>query len=138
MLQNSSWSNWRPKRVRRIVDSYDVLGGPHTFNVVWASSKFYGENRKIVQAFVAALDDAMKQIAKDPAETAALWVKAENAKLTAAYIEKLVRLPENEWTMVPKKVMSYADYMSRVGMLQTKPATWRDVFFEDTHNLPGS
>jgi NitT/TauT family transport system substrate-binding protein len=126
------------KRVRKIVDSYDVLGGPHTFNVVWASSKFYADNRKIVQAFVAALDDAMKEIAKDPAATAALWVKAENAKLTADYIEKLVRLPENEWTMVPKKVMSYADYMSRVGMLQTKPATWRDVFFEDTHNLPGS
>lgn len=126
------------KRVRKIVDSYDVLGGAHTFNVVWASSKFYSDNRKIVQAFVAALDDAMKQIAKDPAATAALWVKAENAKLTADYIEKLVRLPENEWTMVPKKIMSYADFMSRVGMLQTKPATWRDVFFEDTHNLPGS
>jgi NitT/TauT family transport system substrate-binding protein len=126
------------KRVRKVLDSYDVLGGPHTFNVVWASAKFYNENRKIVQAFVAALDDSMKQIAKDPAAAAAIWVKAENARLSADYIEKLIRLPENEWTMVPKKIMSYADYMSRVGMLQTRPATWRDVFFEDTHSLPGS
>src|SRR6201999_3777534 len=23
-------------RVRKVLDSYDVLGGPHTFNVVWA------------------------------------------------------------------------------------------------------
>ena len=126
------------KRVRKVLDSYEVLGGPHTFNVVWTSAKFYNENRKVVQAFVAALDEAMKQIAKDPAAAAALWVKAENAKLSADYIEKLIRLPENEWTMVPKKIMSYADFMSRVGMLPARPATWRDVFFEETHSLPGS
>ena len=98
------------KRVRKILDSYEVLGGPHTFNVVWTSAKFYNENRKVVQAFVAALDEAMKQIAGDPAAAASLWVKAENARLSADYIEKLIRLPENEWTMVPKKIMSYADY----------------------------
>src|SRR5262249_23110646 len=28
------------KRVRKVVDSYDVLGGPHTFNAVWATAKF--------------------------------------------------------------------------------------------------
>ena len=69
---------------------------------------------------------------------AALWVKAENSKLSAAAIEKMIRLPENEWTMVPKKIMVYADYMSRVGMIPAKPASWRDVFFDDVHQLPGS
>ena len=126
------------KRVRKILDSYEVLGGPHTFNVVWTSAKFYNENRKVVQAFVAALDEAMKQIAGDPAAAASLWVQAESTRLSADYIEKLIRLPENEWTMVPKKIMSYADFMSRIGMLPARPATWRDAFFEDTHSLPGS
>src|SRR5256885_1763387 len=28
------------KRVRKILDSYDVLGGPHTFNLVWATARF--------------------------------------------------------------------------------------------------
>src|SRR5262249_55069287 len=28
------------KRVRKILDSYDVLGGPHTFNSVWTTSRF--------------------------------------------------------------------------------------------------
>ena len=126
------------KRVRKVLDSYEVLGGPHTFNVVWATSKFYNENRKVVEAFIAAMDEAMKQIAADPAAAAALWVKAENAKLTPAYIEKIIRSPENEWTMTPKKIMSYAEFMNRTGMLATKPTSWRDVFFEDTHKLPGS
>jgi NitT/TauT family transport system substrate-binding protein len=126
------------KRVRKVLDSYEVLGGPHTFNSVWTTGKFYSENRKIVQAFLAALDDAMKQIAADPAGVAALWVKAEGSKLSPAEAERIIRLPENEWTTVPKKIMDYADYMSRVGMLPVKPSSWRDVYFEESHQLPGS
>nr|WP_245408764.1 ABC transporter substrate-binding protein [Variibacter gotjawalensis] len=126
------------KRVRKVLDSYDVLGGPHTFNSVWATTKFYNENRKVVQAFVAALEDAMAQIKKDPAGVAALWVKAENSKLPVADAEKIIRAPENEWTLTPKKIMPYADYMARVGMIPTKPTSWKDVYFDDIHKLPGS
>jgi NitT/TauT family transport system substrate-binding protein len=126
------------KRVHKVVDSYDVLGGPHTFNVVWTSKKFHDDNKQIVEAFLAALDEAMKQIASDPAAAAVTWVKAENSKLSAAYIEKLIRLPENEWTLVPKKIMAYADFMARTGMLSEKPATWQDAFFDDVHALPGN
>lgn len=125
-------------RVHKVLDSYEVMGGPHTFNVIWATSKFYDENPKVIEAFVAALEDAMKQISANPAEAAAIWVKAENSKLSAAYIEKLIRLPENEWTMVPKKVMVYAEFMSRIGMLSPKPASWSDLFFPTIHKLPGS
>ena len=125
------------KRVRKVLDSYEVLGGPHTFNSVWTTSKFYNENRKIVQAFLAALDDAMKQIAADPAGAAALWVKAEGSKLSPAEAERIIRLPENEWTTVPKKIMDYADYMSRVGMLPVKPSSWRDVYFRGVASAAG-
>ena len=126
------------KRVHKVLDSYEVLGGPHTFNVVWASSKYYAENPKVVAAFVAALDEAMKEIAADPAAASALWVKAENSKLPAAEAERIIRLPENEWTMVPKKIMAYADFMARAGLISAKPANWQEVFFPETHALPGS
>jgi NitT/TauT family transport system substrate-binding protein len=126
------------KRVHKVLDSYEVLGGPHTFNVVWATTKFHDDNPKVVQAFIAALDDAMKQIAKDPAEAARVWVKNENSKIPVAEIERMMRLPENEWTMVPKRIMSYADFMSRVGLIAAKPAQWQDVFFDAIHKLPGS
>jgi ABC-type nitrate/sulfonate/bicarbonate transport system substrate-binding protein len=126
------------KRVHKVLDSYEVLGGPHTFNVVWATAKLHNESPKVVQAFLGALDDAMKQIAKDPAEAAKLWVKNENSKIPAAEIERMIRLPENEWTMVPKRIMAYADFMSRVGLIAAKPAQWQDVFFDDIYKLPGS
>jgi NitT/TauT family transport system substrate-binding protein len=125
-------------RVHKVLDSYEVLGGPHTFNAVWLTSKFYSENRKVVQAFVAALEDSVKLITSDPAAAAALWIKNENSKLPTAEVEKLIRLPENEWTIVPKKIGAYADFMSRAGMLSPKPASWQEVFFEDIHKLPGN
>jgi NitT/TauT family transport system substrate-binding protein len=125
-------------RVRKILDSYDVLGGPHTFNVVWATTKFHDGNPKIIQAFIAALDEAMKQAAANPADAAATWVKAENSKLSADYVEKLIRLKENEWTMVPKKILAYAEFMNRVGVLAAKPANWQEIFFPATHGQPGS
>jgi NitT/TauT family transport system substrate-binding protein len=126
------------KRVHKVLDSYQVLGGPHTFNVVWTTKRFHDQNRKVIAAFIAALDAAMKEIAGDPAAAAALWVKAENSKLSAAAIEKMIRLPENEWTLVPKKIMAYAAYMSRAGMIPANPSSWQDAFFEEAHKLPGS
>jgi ABC-type nitrate/sulfonate/bicarbonate transport system substrate-binding protein len=126
------------KRVHKVLDSYEVLGAPHTFNVVWATTRFHDQNRKVIEAFIGALDEAVKSIAADPAAAAALWVKAENSKLSAAAIEKMIRLPENEWTLLPKKVTAYADYMGRAGLIPAKPASWQEVFFEEVHKLPGS
>jgi len=125
-------------RVHKVLDSYEVLDGPHTFNAVWASSKLYNENRKVIDAFLAALEDALKLINSDPAGAAALWIKAENSKLPLATAEKIIRLPENEWTDVPKKIMAYADFMHRTGALPVEPKNWQEVFFEGIHKRPGS
>jgi NitT/TauT family transport system substrate-binding protein len=126
------------KRVHKVLDSYEVLGGPHTFNVVWAQGKLAKDEPKLVRAFVAALDRSIKLIKADPADAAATWVKAEKTKLSAAEAEKMIRLPENEWTMTPKKIMAYADFMARTGVIPAKPETWKDLFFDDIHTMPGS
>ena len=126
------------KRVHLVLNSYDVFGGPHTFNVVWATAKLYEGEPKIVQAFLAALSEAMKQIHNDPAAAAALWVKADKSKLSAAEAERIIRLSENSWTMTPLKTMVFADYMARVGMVPVKATSWKDMFIDAVHDLPGS
>ncbi len=125
-------------RARKVLDSYDVLGGPHTFNTVWANSKFVNANPKIVKAFLDALEESMTRIKSDPAKAAAIWVKAENSKLSPADAEKIIRNPQNEWTTTPKKVLTYLDYMNRAGLVTTKTSDWKDIFFSGIHGLPGS
>jgi NitT/TauT family transport system substrate-binding protein len=125
-------------RVHRVLNSYDVFGGPHTFNVVWATSKLYEGEPKVVQAFLSAMRIAMKEINDDPAGSAALWVKADKSKLTPAEAEKIIRDKENKWTMTPEKIMTVADYMDRAKMIPVAPKSWNDMFIDGIHDLPGS
>jgi NitT/TauT family transport system substrate-binding protein len=128
----------KDKRVHKVLDSYEVLGGPHTFNSVWATAKLYEGEPKVVQAFLAALEEAMKYIKADPDGAAKLWVKNNNSKLPVEEAARIIKLPENEWTMTPKKTMAFAEYMSRVGMIPVKPESWKDLYVKNIHNLPGS
>ncbi len=125
-------------RIHKVLDSYEVLGGPHAFNVVWATSKFARDNPLVVKAFVAALDDAHRQIKADPASAAKIAVQYEPAKMTADEIESYIRLSEIEWTATPKQVVAFADFMNKTGVLKSKPSSWRDVFFDFMHDRPGS
>ena len=43
------------KDVHTVLNSFDVMGGSHTFTAVWCSAKFRDDNPKMYQAFVAAL-----------------------------------------------------------------------------------
>jgi len=125
-------------RVHKVLDSYEVLGGPHTFNSIWATSKFHDENPKVIKAFLAGLEEAIAFIKAEPAKAAAIWVKAEKSKLTPEQAEALIVKLENEWTLTPKKIVDYADFMASTGAISAKPASWKDVYFEDIHTLPGS
>ncbi|WP_431311141.1 ABC transporter substrate-binding protein [Methylobacterium nigriterrae] len=116
-------------RARKVLDSYDVLGGPHTFNLVWASSRFVNANPKIVAAFVAALEDSLALIRTDPARAATLWIKAENAKLSQEEAEEIIRSPQNEWTTAPKRMLAYLEYMNRAGLVTAKASDPSELFF---------
>jgi NitT/TauT family transport system substrate-binding protein len=125
-------------RAHKILDSYEVLGGPHTFNVVWATTKFHDDNPKLIRAFIDALREAERILKEEPARAAAIYVKVDNAKMDVKEVERMIRLPENEWTIVPKNIMAYADFMHRVGALSVQPASWKDMFFPEMADLPGS
>jgi NitT/TauT family transport system substrate-binding protein len=116
-------------RAHKVLDSYEVLGGPHTFNLVWASNRFVTANPKVVAAFIAALEDSLKLIREDPAKAAVLWIKAENAKLSSAEAEELIRAPQNEWTAKPKRMLAYLDYMNRAGLVAAKTSDQSELFF---------
>jgi NitT/TauT family transport system substrate-binding protein len=125
-------------RVHRVLDSYEVLGGPHTFNVVWTTTKYHDANPRIMTAFLAALDRAEKLIATDPAHAAELYVRNEKSNMPAAEIAAMIARPENRWTTVPERVMPFAAFMHKTGALAAMPADWKQMFFADIGDKPGS
>ncbi len=124
--------------IRTVVNSYDVTGGPHTFNVVWASSKFVTANPKIYASFLRAFDSAIAIINKDKKAAAQFYITTTKSKEPVAFIEKMLNDPSIEFTTTPKNSMKYAEFMQRVGMVKIKPASWKELYFPNVHNLPGS
>lgn len=125
-------------RVRRVLNSYDVFGGPHTFNSVWALGRYRTQNPQIMAAFIAALDRAMAMIKDDPDGMAALWIEDQRSRLPKEDVVRIVRDPENVWTTTPMKIMAFAEFMHRTGSIRAKPDRWQDVYVEDIAGLAGS
>lgn len=125
-------------RVRRVLSSYEVLGGASTFNLVWTTQKFHDQNPKLYGAFLAALEESMGFINSKKKEAAELWIKNENSKLPLEFVLKILNDPENVFTTTPQNVMKYAEFMHKVGSIKEKPASWKDLFFPEIHAKQGS
>jgi NitT/TauT family transport system substrate-binding protein len=124
--------------IRTVLRSYDVLGGPATFNVVWATGTFRDANPKTYAAVYAALEEAIAIINKDKRAAAETYLHLSKDKATVEEIYRIMVDPDYVFTTTPQNVIKYAEFMHRVGTLKTRPTSWRDVFFSNAHHLPGS
>ena len=124
--------------IRTVVNSYDVLGGPATFNVVWTTSKFRSENPKLYDAFVKAVDEATAIINRDKKAAAETYLRLAKGKDSVADILAMLNDPAIVYTTTPQNVMKYVDFMAKVGSIKVRPDSWKDLFFPNAHGLPGS
>lgn len=123
---------------RKIVDSYEVLGGPASFNVMVASKKFRDENPKLYRAYLAALREAVELINNDKKGASETYIRLSKEKTPVDDILAMLNDPQIVITRTPQNIQKYADFMIKVGTLKKKPASWKDLFFSDIHDLPGS
>jgi NitT/TauT family transport system substrate-binding protein len=126
------------KGMHRVLNSYEVLGGPATFNVVWTDKKFHDENPKVYAAFVAALDDATAQINGNKRAAAETYLRISKDKDSLDDILKMLNDPEIKYTTTPNNVMKYVDFMHKIGSIKVKPGSWKEMFFPNAQMLHGS
>jgi NitT/TauT family transport system substrate-binding protein len=124
--------------IHTVLNSYDVFGGPHTFTVAWTSTQFRDKNPALYKALVAAFAEATEMLNKDVKEAAQLWIDNVKSKLTVEKVAEIASGKQVKWTMVPESTVKYADFMHSVGTIKMKPADWKELFFPEVHNLPGS
>ncbi len=124
--------------ITQVLNSVDVLGGPISFNVVAATSKFYNENPKLYAVFMKSLEEATDFINKDKRGAAEIYVRMTKDKGSVDDLLKIINNPQVEYSLQPKNVMKMVDFMYKIGTIKTKPASWKDLFFPNMHNLLGS
>lgn len=125
--------------IRTILNSFDVLGGPATFNVLYASRKFHDDNPKLYGAFLKAFQEATDIINRDKKAAAQLYLTYANDKKTSLEeVQQILADPQVTFTLTPQNVTKYSDFLFKIGTIKQNPASWKDLFFPEVHHLSGS
>jgi NitT/TauT family transport system substrate-binding protein len=125
--------------VHNVLKSYDTLGGPATNGVMIMSKKFRDANPKVTIAVYGALTEAEEFINKNPGEAAQIYIKTTNEKRSSqAEMVKFIADPDNIWTTAPQQTMTFAGFMHKVGTMKREPASWKDLYMPECHELKGS
>jgi sulfonate transport system substrate-binding protein len=123
--------------IHRVFNSVDVLGNI-TLDMTYTTRKFYEANPKLCAAFIAAMNEANALIAKDKKKAAEIYVAISKQKSSPDEIVKILNDPNSRFSTVPDGTTKYAEFMSRVGTIKAKPASWKDLFFQPIHAAAGS
>jgi NitT/TauT family transport system substrate-binding protein len=121
-----------------VLNSYDVLGGPSSATVLYATEKFRDKNPKTYRAFVDAIADAAKYVTANPQGAADIYIRVNNAKIDRALLVKIISNPQVQFKVAPQNTFGLAQFMYRVGAIKNEPKSWKDYFFDDPVTASGS
>jgi NitT/TauT family transport system substrate-binding protein len=123
--------------ITQVLDSYEVLGGPHTFNVAAVTKDFYEKRREVYDAFVDAMAEAITIVKEDPKRAAEVMQK-RGLKGTTEEIVASMKDPRVNWTIEPHGLMKFATFMKKAGFIDKAPSDWKELTWPNLHNLKGS
>ena len=124
--------------VRVLTTSTEIYGGPGTIGVTFGTGKFHDANPKLSKAFIAAIGEAMDLIKADKRKAAESYLRVSGEKLAAEDLIAMLSEPGMLYEQTPRGTMKVAEFMHRIGTLKNNPASWKDLFFSDIAERPGS
>ena len=122
-----------------VTDSTQVMGGPLSGLTVSTTAKFHDNNPKLYRAFLAALKEACELIRNDNERATDIYIRVSGDKRSSReMLVQILKNPENIYDIVPNGTMKFATFMQEAGLVNVKPDSWKDLFFPEIHDLPGS
>jgi sulfonate transport system substrate-binding protein len=126
------------KGMHKVLSSYDIMGGPASFLSVWSTSKFRNDNPKAFKAVVDAFREATDLINSNRRKAAEIYSMDTGGKETVADTEKELANPDNVFSLAPKNLVKLTNFMHDAGAIKNRPASWKDMFFPEVHDLDGN
>ena len=124
--------------VHTVLNSFDVMGGSHTFTAIWARRNSATAIRCSTRRWSRRSRKQPRSSTRTRRRRPRLWIEDSKSKLPLDMVGKLVAGPQVHWTLTPENTMKYADFMSEVGTLKNKAASWKDYFFPEIYGEKGS
>jgi NitT/TauT family transport system substrate-binding protein len=133
-----SYQELKTGKVHLVLNSYDVLGGPHSIVSLYATSKWVKANPKLYKVVQDAYAEAFKFIDADIGRAAKVYVDFTKSKLSVEDVKAMITdKSEMTYSPAPKGTMQYAKFMHAAGSIKNLPASWKDYFFESAHGMTG-
>jgi NitT/TauT family transport system substrate-binding protein len=121
-------------RAHAILSSYDVLGGPASATLLYATARFRSDNPKTYRALLDGLADAVRLIHDNPELAADIFIRTNRSGIDRALLLKIIRSADVEYKLTPQNTLPLAEFMYRIGALKHKPTTAKDYVFDDPQN----
>src|SRR5262245_10992462 len=129
----------KDSHVRTIMTSDQVMGGSTTFTMLSTTTAFRDKNPKVYAAVLKALDDAIDVIVSDKEDAAdILLASTAESGFSLDEIVALLNDASVKSTPTSENVMTYAEFMHSAGSIKTRPPSWKDLFFPEVQDAPGS
>jgi NitT/TauT family transport system substrate-binding protein len=125
-------------RVHTVLTAQQVLGGPFTVGISYTTQKFHDANPKTYRAYLAALNDAIARIQSNPQKAAEDYLEVTKERTTVAELLETMRQPGFNFSTTPQNTVKVAQFMYRIGSIKEQPQDWRDLFFPEIYDTPGS
>jgi NitT/TauT family transport system substrate-binding protein len=116
-------------KAHKLASSEEAFGGRSSFLVLGGTKKWIDANPKLIPVLIAALNEAVDFIRKDPKGAAEIYLKIEPSKmLDQPKVEAMLKSMPDDFGTEVHAVKAYADFMGRTGGLKNVPASWSDIF----------
>ena len=125
--------------VHTVITMKEILGEKGTIGTAATTTRFRTDKPQLYAVLRAALQEAMAIIAADKGRAVDGYIGATgDKKTTREMLLKIANDPDVEFTMTPRAMKSYAEFMYKTGTIKRLPETWSELFFEEARGSGGS
>lgn len=126
-------------KVHKVFSTTDIVDGGLSV-LLFAKSKVYAQHTIANKAIVAAIEEADAFIKDHPEKAAEIYMEIEEKKSTLSLdrLTQFIASSTNEYTLLPRNILRFAQFQYKVGTLKTNPQSWRELFFDDAPNPKGA
>ena len=123
--------------IHTVLDSRDVIGDS-TAAYAWTTRTFHTANPKVYRAVVNAIKEASDFIMANKREATMYFVADTKAKVDPEEVVRIVSGAGVSYSATPLASAKWEEFMRQVGRHKAAAKSWKDLFFEDIHDQPGS
>lgn len=128
----------RAPGVHTVLTTSDVLDTPISNGLLYTTQKFHDQNPKLFKVVMDSLQEAVDYINANKRKATEEYLQTTKEKTTVGELMEVISASDSKFTLTPSSVYTFASFMHKVGTMKNLPPSWKDFFFSEIHNLPGS